>query len=422
MATQRGNHVREADMFEEQLEGYARLAIAKGCNLQPGQELFIAADITQAPLVRKLVKEAYERGASLVTVRWGDEVTGRLQYDYRSIESFEEFPDWQALMQNGLANRGAALLFVTSEDPEALSGIDQRKLVANTIAANRACRDWRDGMDFGRNVWCIIGASSPAWAKRVFPDLDEDEAVDRLWDAIFATVRLDEDDPLAAWDRHAAAFTDRRAWLDGLHLDALHYTSSLGTDFTVGLTAGSIWQGGGSETVSGTFFFPNMPTEEVFTTPDRSRADGVVVAAMPLNHNGALVEDFTITFADGRVTGYSARRGEDVLREIIETDEGSHHLGEVALIPSTSPIRKQGILFLNTLFDENACCHIALGMGFPDCYEGGLEMTKEELFEKGVNDSATHVDFMIGTDDLSIDGITSDGSIVPLFRNGVWAS
>ena len=407
--------------FEENLDKYARLVIHSGCNLQPGQELFISADITQVELVRRLVKEAYESGSGEVTIRWGDELCGRMRYEYRPLESFSNYPEWLAMLQNGVAKRGAALLFITSEDPEVMSGIDQAKMVAWARAAHEACRDWRDGMDFGRNVWCIIGGASPAWAKRVFPDLPEDEATAKLWDAIFTTARVDTDDPVAAWEAHKKSFQQRLAWLNGHHFDSLHYTNSLGTDLTIGLADKSIWEGGGGETTSGTYFFPNMPTEECFTSPDRSRTEGTVVASMPLNHNGSLVDGFRLTFHEGRVTDYAAEVGYDVLKEIIETDDGSHYLGECALIPKTSPIKQTGILFLNTLFDENASCHIALGMGFPDAYEGGLEMTKEELLAHGINDSVTHVDFMIGTDDLSIDGIAADGTVTPVFRDGLWA-
>ncbi|MGN0034255.1 MAG: aminopeptidase, partial [Coriobacteriales bacterium] len=233
--------------LDENLRTYARLVIRSGCNLARGQELFLVSDIANAQFVRALVREAYDNGASKVTVRWGDEVVGRMNYDYRSLESFSEFPDWQALLQNGMARRGAALLFVSSEDPEAFSGVDQRKLVAYTRAAHEACKEWRDGMDFGHNVWCIVGASSPGWARRVFPDLPEDEAVSKLWDAIFTTVRVDTPDPIAAWEAHRRSFDRRRAFLNEHRFDSLHYENSLGTDFTVGLTPKSRWEGGGSQ-------------------------------------------------------------------------------------------------------------------------------------------------------------------------------
>jgi aminopeptidase len=403
------------------LRKYAETAVRVGCNLQPGQELFVSADVCQAPLVRHIVQRAYESGASDVTVSFGDEQVGRMHYEYRSAESFKEFPAWRALLQNGLAQRGAAMLFISSEDPEAMTGIDQVKLMNRIIASNEACKDWRDGMDFGRNVWCIIGASSPAWAHRVFPDLSEDEAVAKLWDAILHTARCDGEDPATAWAAHKASFDKRRAWLNEQHFDSLHYSNAHGTDIVIGLPAGHIWNGGGDTTVGGIDFFPNMPTEEVFTTPDRRRADGTVAASMSLNHAGSLIEGFQLTFEKGRVVDYSAEQGQDVLKQIVETDEGSHHLGECALIPKTSPIAQTGILFLNTLFDENASCHFALGMGFPDCYAGGRDMDKARLLDAGVNDSATHVDFMLGTDDLSITGIRADGAELEIFHEGDWA-
>ncbi len=407
--------------LDARLEKYARLAVETGCNLQPGQELYVNADVTQVPLVRHIVRCAYEAGAANVTTQFGDERIGRMNYDYKPADSFKDYPAWQAELQNGVAQRGAALLFVSSEDPQAMAGVDQAKLMNRVLAANEACKEWRDGMDFGHNVWCIIGAASPAWAARVFPDLPEDEAVEKLWEAILHTARCDGDDPAAAWAAHQNSFDERKAWLNEHRFDALHYSNALGTDITVGLPANHIWNGGGDTTVGGTPFFPNMPTEELFTSPDRLRTEGTVVASMPLNHGGALVEGFQLTFAGGRVTDYSAESGYDVLRQIVETDDGSHYLGEVALIPKTSPIKQTGILFLNTLFDENASCHMALGMGFPDCFEGGRDMDKEALMAAGVNDSATHVDFMLGTDDLAIDGIAADGTTVPIFRDGDWA-
>ena len=407
--------------LDKQLRKYADLAVHSGCALKKGQELFVSADVSQAELVRMIVKSAYEAGASNVTVHFGDEVVGRMHYEYKPVEAFEQFPEWRAVMQNGLAKRGAALLFISSEDPQAMAGIDPAKMVAYVRAANEACKDWRDGMDFGHNVWCIIGAASPAWASRVFPGMKEKKAVKKLWKAILKTARADGDDPQAAWQAHKDSFDKRKAWLNKQHLDALHYTNSLGTDIVVGLTGKGLWSGGGEETVDGTYFFPNMPTEEIFTTPDRARTEGTVVASMPLNHNGSLIQGFSLTFHEGRVVDYAAEEGYDVLKGIIETDEGSHYLGECALIPKTSPIKKTGILFLNTLYDENASCHFAVGMGFPECYEGGREMDKPALLEHGVNDSATHVDFMLGTDDLKIVGLRKDGIKIPIFENGDWA-
>ncbi|MDO4503274.1 MAG: aminopeptidase [Coriobacteriia bacterium] len=405
----------------EQLTKYARLLVRTACNLEEGQELFVSADVTQAPLTRLVVAEAYAAGASNVTVRYTDEQVSRLGYDARPVEAFQQFPDWLALLQNGVANRGAALLFITSSDPLGMAGVDPRKVQAFQRAAVAACPDWRNGMDFGRNVWVIAGGASPAWAQRVFPDLDESVAVERLWEAILFTARADVDDPEAAWRQHDASFQERCAWLNEQRFTALRYTNSLGTDLTVGLTPKSIWAGGGETTVAGRRFFPNVPTEEIYTSPDCTRVDGTVVASMPLNHGGALVRDFRIRFEAGRAVEWSAAEGEDVLTSIIETDEGAHYLGECALVPFGNPIQRTGVLFLNTLFDENAACHLALGRGFAECYEGGRDMSAEELREHGINESVTHVDFMIGTDDLCITGICADGSEAPVFANGVWA-
>jgi aminopeptidase len=404
-----------------QLERYAQLVIRSGCNLKPGQELLLSASIDCVEFVRLLTAEAYRQGARRVTVRFGDEKIARLHYENCALEIFEQFPEWQALLNNSLARQGGAVLSVISEDPLALSGIDQEKLVANARASHKACKEFYDGMDQGRVVWCIVGAAAPAWAQHAFPDLSADEALQTLWEAIFKTVRLDADDPIAAWEQHRASFNERKAWLNAQRFDALHYANSLGTDFTVGLNPKGIWQGGGDVTVDGTEFFPNMPTEEVFTTPDRLRADGIVYSSMPLVHYGSLVEDFWLRFEDGRVQDCHARVGLDVLKAIFDVDEDASRLGECALVPWSSPIRQSGILFFNTLYDENASCHLAVGQGFPDCLEGGQQMDEEQLKAAGVNKSATHVDFMIGTEDLTITGIKADGSKQVIFENGEWA-
>lgn len=413
-----------APSLDERMRAYARLIVEAGCALEPGQDLFVRANIESAPLVRLITQEAYDLGAHHVTVRFSDETIERMHYDHCAMDVFENVPSWLAELNNSMARNGAAVLTIDSDDPEAMSGIDTRKLIARAQASHKACKEFYDALDFGRCVWCIVGGSSPAWARKVFPELPEHEAVERLWDAIFKTVRLEGADAAAAveaWNKHRDSFADRCAWLNAQRFDALHYTNAHGTDLTVGLTDKHLFNGGGDTTVDGVTFFPNMPTEEIFSTPDRLRAEGTVVSAMPLAHNGSLIENFSLTFKNGRVVDLHAERGEDVLRSIVETDENSCRLGEVALVPFDSPIRNAGVLFYSTLFDENASCHLALGRGFADCYEGGYDMTEDELFEAGVNKSATHVDFMIGTDDLNIDGIKADGERVAIFRNGNWA-
>lgn len=406
--------------LEERLERYAELLVVKGCALQEGQELLVRSPLEVAAFTRKVVASAYAHGAKLVSVQWGDQATERLAYDHAPQEVFDTMPEWAALRNNSAARNGAAVLTILSDDPQIMKGVDQRKVMARVVAAHRQCKEFYDALDRGRCAWCIAGAASPAWATQVFPELGEEEAVAALWEAILDTSRVTED-PCAAWDEHRASFEERKAWLNAQGLTQLHYTASNGTDLTVGLIEGSHWEGGGQEGADGRYFFPNIPTEEIFTSPQRLSTNGVVHSALPLIYNGSPVEDFWIRFEEGRAVEWDARVGKEVLGGIIQTDEGSCYLGEVALVPFDSPIRNTGTLFLETLYDENASCHLALGKGFPEVLEGGYELTDEQLLEAGLNESAAHVDFMVGTADLNIDGLRADGSVVPVFRNGNWA-
>lgn len=406
--------------FTERLEKYAELLVVKGCALKEGQELFVRAPIQVAEFTRMVVAEAYKRGAKHVTVSWSDEQVSRLTYDNAVLEVFEATPAWQAELNNSMARNGAAVLTILSDDPKAMKGIDQRKVMARIVANHEACKEFYDAIDRGRCAWCIAGAASPAWACEVFPELSEQEAVARLWDAILDTSRV-TDDPCQAWEDHKASFEERKRWLNEQRFSKLHYTAANGTDLTVGLVKGSHWEGGGQLGADGTYFFPNIPTEEIFTSPDRLATNGIVHSALPLIYNGSPVEDFWVRFENGRAVECDAKVGRDVLQGIIDTDDGSCYLGECALVPFDSPIRNTGVLFLETLYDENASCHLALGKGFPETLEGGYDMSVEELLEAGVNESAAHVDFMVGTADLNITGIKEDGSEVPVFKNGNWA-
>ena len=407
--------------LNERLEKYAELLIVKGCAFKEGQELFVRAPIQVAGFVRTVAACAYRYGARHVTVSWSDEGISRLTYENAPLEVFEQTPAWQAELNNSMARNNAAVLTILSDDPQAMKGIDQSKIMARVVSAHRDCKEFYDALDRGRCVWCIAGAASPVWAQQVFPDLDSQVATERLWEAILDTSRVTED-PCKAWDEHRASFEERKAWLNAQGFARLHYTAASGTDLTVGLIDGSHWEGGGQMGADGvTYFFPNIPTEEIFTSPDRLGTDGVVHSALPLIYNGSPVEDFWVRFEKGRAVECDARVGRDVLQGIIDTDENSCYLGECALVPFDSPIRNTGVLFLETLYDENASCHLALGKGFPEVLEGGYDMSAEELLAAGLNESAAHVDFMIGTEDLCITGIKPDGSEVAVFVDGNWA-
>lgn len=407
--------------LEPKIERYAKLVVRKGVNVMPGQEVVLMVPVECALFARLLVSAAYEAGAGHVTVIWNDDAVTRLTYENVALAYFEQTPEWQRVQLDSLAEAGACFIFVEGADPEALKGIDPKKPAAASKAKNSQCTVFRRGLDFNVNPWCIAGAPVAAWARHVFPDVPDEVAVYRLWCAILSVARADGDDPESDWELHDATFEKNLRFLNDRHFDALQYRSANGTDFTVGLTDRHIWAGGKCETPEGHPFFPNIPTEEVFTSPDRMRADGVVHSALPLIHHGNKVEDFWLKFESGMVVEYGARLGEDTLKSILETDEGARRLGEVALISKNTPIRESETLFFDTLYDENASCHLALGVGFPECYDGGYEMSAEELREHGVNTSATHVDFMIGTDDLTITGIQADGTEVPVFVNGQWS-
>lgn len=403
------------------LNDYARLLVTRGVALVPGQELVLNAPVEAYSFARRVVKAAYEAGARHVTVVWGDDQVSRLGYENVPLDYFESVPSWKKEQLDSLAEQGACYLWLEGSDPDALKGVNPAKPAAYSRAVNTTCLTWRRGLDFGKNAWSIAGVPVTAWAQRVFPDLSEPEAEYRLWRAVLSVSRADTGDPEGEWEKHNATFEKNKRNLNERDFDSLRYHAGNGTDLTIGLPRGHVWEGGAAETVSGVSFFPNIPTEEVFTSPDRMRADGVVHSAMPLVHQGAIVRDFWLKFEGGRVVDFDAKQGKGVLEHILATDENARRLGECALISKNSPIRESGLLFYSTLFDENASCHLALGTGFPDCFEGGCDMSVDELLERGVNHSATHVDFMIGTDDLSIVGTTHEGEEVPVFVNGQWA-
>ncbi len=404
------------------IDRYAELLVTKGVAIRPGQELVVQSSVECADFTRRLVRIAYEQArAGHVTVIWRDDIVTRLEYENVGLPYFKHTPSWKVEQLNSLAEKGAAFLFLEGGDPSILQGIDPGKPAAASKARNEDCKEFRDGMDFGRNAWCIAGVPVKAWATKVFPNIPAHEALYRLWLAILQVARADGDDPQTAWETHNATFEKNKRLLNEGAYDALRIRSSNGTNLFVGLNKGHRWDGGATRTVSGTTYFPNIPTEEVFTTPDRLRVDGIVHSVLPLIHHGQMINNFWLHFEDGKVVDFDAEQGKDVLRSIIYTDENACRLGEVALVSKNTPIRESGLLFYHTLYDENASCHLALGMGFPECIEGGYDMKPEELVERGVNQSHTHVDFMIGADDLDVWGVCPDGSEVPIFLGGQWA-
>ena len=407
--------------LNENLEKYASMLLRVGVDLQDGQELLIAAAPEAAALVRKMTECAYKMGAKRVQVMWSDAVCDRLDCEYQSEEELAHVPDWRAEMVNAPARRGCAYVRILSEDPAALAGVDAKRVAIRRKALSTATKESSECRMTGKSPWLVAAYPGAEWALKVFPDDLESKAMDALYTVILQASRADGCDPAAAWATHQKNLTQRVKWLNSQHFDRLHYKNSLGTDFTVGLAKNHVWEGGASLTPDGRSFVPNMPTEEVFTAPDRFSAEGTLAASLPLSHGGALIENFTITFHEGRAVSFTAEKGGEALQSILDTDEGAKYLGEVALIPADSPISRMGLLFYNTLFDENASCHFALGAAYPENVEGGMEMSKEELKEAGLNDSLTHVDFMIGTADLEITGIRADGSEIPVFRRGVWA-
>ncbi len=399
----------------------AEVAVSVGVNVQPGQRLVIMAPIEAAPLVRRVAEAAYGAGAKSVRTWFGDDLLQKITLERAPEEGLKEFPAWLADGFAQEAAEGCCFLSVLGSDPDLLAGIPPERTAIATNAAQAAMAPFRNYIMTGQVAWSIISLPTWPWAKRVFPGLPEDEAVDRLWQAIRQASRIEGEDPVASWKAHVAQLQRRADWLNDLEIDRLHYRAK-GTDLTVGLPPTHLWAAAGQTNAAGTVYVANIPTEEVFTLPDRSRVDGTVQSTMPLSHSGQVIEGIRLTFKEGRIVSYSADRAAGNLKELIETDEGSHYLGEVALVPVDSPISRSETLFYNTLFDENASCHLAIGRAYPFTLKDAQEVSSDEVFmEKGGNVSLTHVDFMVGAADLDIDAITKGGQSVPIFRSGNWA-
>ncbi|MCR2807079.1 aminopeptidase [Paenibacillus soyae] len=402
------------------LQKYADLIVRTAVHIQPGQELWVNAPIHVPELVRFIVKRAYEVGAKKVHVEWRDDELTRLTYSLAPDEAFEKYPAWRALAMTEVAEQGGAYLLIDAADPELLKGIDPKRISNYSRVSSAALATFRKYMSSKRMTWSIVAAPSESWAKLVFPGLGTEAAVEALWDTIFRIVRVNEADPVAAWEAHNNTLLAKRAYLDAKQYKKLHYKAP-GTDLVIELPENHRWNGGISWNEQGNTFNPNVPTEEVYTAPHKDGTNGVVRSTKPLSYQGNLIENFSLTFENGRVIDFEAEKGYESLQAMLDLDNHSRYLGEAALVPHRSPISDSNIIFFNTLFDENASNHLALGNAYPTCIEGGAAMSREELEQAGLNQSILHVDFMVGSGEMDIDGITKEGLVEPVFRKGNWA-
>ena len=407
--------------MEEKLREYAALLIQVGLNVQPGQTLIISSPVECAHFARLCASSAYDAGCREVVMNWHDDLLGREKFLRADEAVFDEVPEWRRCFFNDYARQGAAYLSIAAEDPENLQGVDPDRLIRSQRAGGEALKDFYGLQMASGFPWCIASIPIPSWARRVFPGVSDEEAMEKLWDAIFYTMRITGDGKSAQrWQEHIANLAERKAKLNELNFRSLHYTNALGTDLTVELPEGHVWEAGDDQTPAGVPFVANMPTEEVFTSPMRDGVNGVVYASMPLVNDGNIIDGFHFVVKDGKIVEAHAEKGEEFLKAAISVDEGASHFGDGALVPYDSPISNLKLLFYNTLFDENAACHIAFGEAYP-CLKGGREMDKDELKARGLNDSITHVDFMVGTRDLRVVGTTHDGREIPVFVDGNFA-
>ena len=408
-------------MNKRDLEKYAELLIKTGVNLQKGEMLVISAPVLAADLVRATVKQAYKIGACNVNVLWNDDAISKMGYKYRSKKQLAEVPDWIVAQREYFIDKKIAYLVIISDDPENLKGIKPEKIAIARRATGKALKKFREYTSSNKIRWSIGAYPNKAWAKKMFPELPSNIGLIKLWDYIKKTVRLDEENPVLAWEEHQKMVENRCKVLNDAKITSFTYKNSKGTNLTVGMPKGYIFCGGAEEgSLDGVPFTANLPTEEVFSSPLKTAVNGKLVASMPLCRNGSIIKGFWFEFKDGRIVDYGAKEGYDNLKSIIETDEGSHYLGEIALVGYNSPIRNLDTLFYETLFDENASCHFAIGDCYPGCVTGGNDMTSEQLAEVGLNSSLEHVDFMVGTEDLSITATTEDGKTLVVFENGDW--
>ena len=402
------------------IDKYAQLAIKIGVNIQPGQKLLVRSPLNAADFTRKIVKEAYEAGAKHVEVLWSDDDVTRTRYDLAPDEAFLEFPAYYVKAHDVAIDENWAILSVVVANPDLLKGVPAERIANANKAAGEAMENFRQALQADKISWSIVAVPSPLWAAKVFPELPTDEQVEALWNAIYAATRVDQPDPITAWEQHINTLKEKEVFLNNNHFKTMHLKAK-GTDLTIDLPSKHLWCAADSTNAAGNMFLANIPTEEVFTMPAKEGVNGVVSSTKPLIYSGNVIDNFTLTFEKGKIVDFTAEQGQDILEGLLNTDEGARYIGELALVPFDSPISNSNLLFYNTLFDENASIHLAIGSAYAFNLEGGKTMTKEELEANGANQSITHVDFMIGSADMSIDGIKADGTVVPVFRNGNWA-
>ena len=401
------------------LREYAKLIVRCGINVQKGQEVMIYADLDQPEFVKLVVEEAYKAKAKKVIVEWNYQPLQKIHTRYQSVKTMGTVEEWVKARQEHFCDVIPARIHLVSEDPDGLKGINMAKVAKARQMSYPILKAYRDRRE-NKEQWCIAAVPGAAWAKKVFPGQPKGKAMEMLWEAILSASRVNED-PVKAWDEHNADLAKRCDYLNNLNIQKLHYTADNGTDLTVGLISEGCWRGGGDTSLQGIYFNPNIPTEECFISPKRGEAEGIVYSTKPFSYRGQLIDNFSLRFEGGKVVEAKAEVGEELLKTMVSMDEGAAYLGECALVPQASPICESGILFYNTLFDENAACHLALGMGFADTIKDFQNKTLEECRELGINDSMIHEDFMIGCDTMNIDAICADGKVVPIFRAGNWA-
>ena len=401
------------------LRKYAQLLVRCGLNVQKDQEVMIYAGLDQPEFVQMVVEEAYKAKAKKVIVEWNYGPLTKVHYRYQSVKTLGTVEEWQKARQQHFVDVLPARLHLASADPDGMKGINMAKMAKARQMSYPILKPYSDQRD-NKEQWCIAAVPGAAWAKKMFPGLSKNQAMEKLWEAILSAARVN-DDPIAAWAEHNANLRARCEYLNSLGIEKLHYTAANGTDLTVGMITESCFRGGGDESLQGIYFNPNMPTEECFISPKRGEAEGIVYSTKPLSYQGQLIENFWLRFEGGKAVEVGAEKGEELLKTMVSMDEGAAYLGECALVPQDSPICQSGLLFYNTLFDENASCHLAMGRGFADTIKDFENKSLQECRELGINDSMIHVDFMIGCDTMNIDATWADGNVVPIFRNGNWA-